>query len=219
MQKNRLAHTAGLGLATLALAATLTACGADNDQKDGSSATSTSTFTSTTTTADASVHNAADVAYATQMITHHQQAIEMSDLALQKSTNQQIRALATTIRNAQNPEIAQMSGWLRTWGAPVPSANAVSEHAHHGDMEGMAGMEDMMSQTQMDQLKNATGVSFDRTFLELMIKHHEGAVASSNAYKDQADNPQARAKAEEIATSQQGEIDQMKQLLQALPAS
>ena len=177
-------------------------------------------------------HNAADVAFAQQMIVHHQGAIEMADLASSRAANQQVKDLAARIKAAQAPEIEQMTGWLTLWGAAMTTSAAASSSddgmggMDHGGMSGMGkegemssgarsgmAMPGMMSDTQMQQLTAATGAEFDRLFLQLMIMHHQGAIEMADTEIAQGSNPAALALAESIKTSQTAEITEMQQLL------
>jgi uncharacterized protein (DUF305 family) len=151
---------------------------------------------------------AADIAFAQLMIPHHQQAVEMADLALASATSDQVRELATQIKGAQDPEIMQMNGWLETWGAPMKMAD---DHGGH-DMGGMT-MEGMMSDDDMAALMNATGADFDRMWLEMMIAHHEGAITMADQVLAETSNPEVTALAEAVVTGQTAEIDVMQQLL------
>jgi uncharacterized protein (DUF305 family) len=56
-----------------------------------------------------------DKAFIDAMIPHHQSAIEMSRVALEKSENPQIRELAENIVSAQQREIEQMTRWRQQW--------------------------------------------------------------------------------------------------------
>ena len=114
-------------------------------------------------------HNAADIAFASDMIPHHQQAVEMADLAAQRASNAQVKSLAAAIKAAQDPEIQTMSGWLSQWGQPVPSDTDGHDMADmsHGDG---ATMEGMMTDEEMQRLAAASGADFDQLWLELMIK-------------------------------------------------
>src|SRR6478752_2849864 len=84
-----------------------------------------------------------------------------------------------------------------------------------GASSGMA-MPGMMSDTQMQELTDATGADFDRLFLQLMIVHHQGAITMAGTEKLQGSNPAALALAESIKTSQADEITEMQQLLNNL---
>jgi uncharacterized protein (DUF305 family) len=116
-------------------------------------------------------HTAADVAFMQGMIAHHRQALEMTSLVRERTNSESIHLLAERIEVSQTDEIAMMSRWLETRGETVPAPGA---HAHHaGDAGSMPGM---LSAAEMASLADARGAAFDRRFLELMIRHHEGAL-------------------------------------------
>ena len=175
---------------------------------------SSSTTTAIPATAN---YNATDIGFAQGMIPHHAQAVEMADLALANTTNPDVLSLAKQIKAAQSPEIEKLSGWLRQWGQPVPSAAMGSMGR---DMTGMSGMmmDGMMSQADMEKLGKSTGSAFDRLWLELMIQHHEGAVKMAKSEVAGGKNPDAIALAQSIITSQQAEISTMESLLTKVPA-
>lgn len=162
--------------------------------------------------------NATDVGFAQGMIPHHAQAVEMADMAIATSTNADVLALAKQIKSAQNPEIETMTGWLQGWGQAVPSTASMADGGH--DMTNMSGMmmDGMMSDADMKRLESSTGTAFDRLWLELMIQHHEGAVRMAKDELADGKNPDARALAQAIITSQQAEISKMNALLAALPS-
>lgn len=142
-------------------------------------------------------HNAADVAFAQGMIPHHQQAIEMSEMALKQAASPKVKDLAARISSAQKPEIAMMNRWLETWGQPLnPAPGARSAAGILGGVE-------------MAQLRQASGPAFDRLFLEGMIRHHEGAVRTSEEELDKGQFPAARQLARQIITGRQAEISEM----------
>lgn len=153
----------------------------------------------------ASAHNQADITFASSMVPHHQQAIEMADLALRRAASADVKKLATQIKGAQDPEIATMTGWLTSWGAaPMPSG----DH----DMGGMS-MDGMMSTEEMAALEDASGSSFDRMWLQLMIKHHEGAVTMARTQLSQGQSPDAKTLAQAVIDGQTKEIATMTDLL------
>ncbi|TCC17407.1 DUF305 domain-containing protein [Kribbella speibonae] len=155
------------------------------------------------------VFNDADVAFATQMIPHHQQAITMADLAVKKATTAEVKKLATAIKAAQDPEIKQLSGWLTSWGKPVPTPG---EHSGH-TMTGMMGPQ------EMDDLTKASGTMFDRMWTEMMIKHHQGAVAMAKTEQTTGKDTASVALAAKIQTAQTTEIATMQRLLGRLPTA
>jgi uncharacterized protein (DUF305 family) len=104
-----------------------------------------------------------------------------------------------------------MSGWLRQWGQPVPSPNA--GHGGHGNHTGMPGM---MNDQEMDDLMAASGTNFDRMFLQMMIRHHQGAIEMANAEQQHGQDPRAKQLAAKIASDQAAEIKEMQDLLTRL---
>ncbi|MFR9732041.1 DUF305 domain-containing protein [Saccharopolyspora sp. MS10] len=152
-------------------------------------------------------HDQADVTFASGMIPHHQQAVEMSRAAVDRARSQEVRDLAERIRAAQGPEIQELSGWLRSWGVEVPSGSAMPgmDHGEHGD--------GMMSPAEMEQLERSSGAEFDEAFLTMMIEHHEGAVAMARTELSNGRFPEAKRLAQRIIDTQQAEIDTMRRLL------
>lgn len=138
--------------------------------------------------------------FATMMIPHHEQAIEMSELALSNSTNEDVRKLAQQIIDAQAGEIRQMQAWIDDHGHEV--------HADH-EMAGMASEEDLA------KLKSLSSPEFDELFLKLMIVHHEGALDMVSML-DGTDQPEAKELAKHIVEVQKAEIDLMNRLLSQL---
>ena len=192
----------------LATALTLSACSDGDASSDHSGMPGMSASESTPTSDDAqdgATFNDADVMFAQMMIPHHQQAIEMSDVILSKEgIDSQITDLATQIKEAQGPEIAQLNTWLDEWDAPQPDE---SEAMDHGSMDGM------MSEEDMQGLENAEGAEAGRLFLEQMIVHHEGAVEMAQTEVEDGANKAAAEMASTIVTTQSSEIQTMEDLL------
>ncbi|MGR6316917.1 DUF305 domain-containing protein [Micromonospora soli] len=200
------ARRAALAGATVTAALALAACGGGDHSTAGSGHDMPAAGTSAAG-ASASFGDA-DVMFAQLMIPHHGQAVEMAELAETRAADPELRKLAAQIKAAQAPEIATMTGWLRAWGRPAPSASG-----GHG-MPGMGhGMPGMMSSDDMAELAAASGADFDRQFLTMMIAHHEGAITMAKDDLAQGAYPDAKALAQQIVTAQQGEIDTMKKLL------
>jgi len=135
-----------------------------------------------------------DARFMQGMLAHHAQAIVMTSLVADRTQNRDIRLLARRIELSQDDEIAIMRRWLTDRGEPVPelqlryTAPTPAEHDHghpahpptplaaaHGS-HGMHGMHGMLSPEELDTLAAASGAAFDRLFLELMIRHHQGAL-------------------------------------------
>lgn len=159
--------------------------------------------------------NDTDVSFATDMIQHHAQALQMVDLTLGRDLDPEVVELAEDIRAAQTPEIEKMADWLQDWDKPVPET--VRDHANaHGDgsaMEHAADMPGMMSAEEMHDLEAAKGDEFQTMWLEMMVEHHEGAVEMAEEEQADGENAQAVALAEDIVAAQQKEIDTMDGLL------
>lgn len=142
----------------------------------------------------------ADVMFLQMMIPHHQQAIDISELAMTKSKNPGILDLAARIKSEQAAEIIQMKKWLSDAGA--------SEEMGH-QMDDMGGM---LSDSELADLKKATGTSFDRLWLQGMIAHHEGAIHMTNMISD-AQNNDIKLFGQGIVKVQTAEIQELKALL------
>ncbi|GAA3747030.1 DUF305 domain-containing protein [Plantactinospora mayteni] len=156
-------------------------------------------------------HNQADIAFAQGMIPHHQQAVQMAELAESRASDPQVKSLASKIKAAQQPEIDQMTAWLREWGMPT-APPSTGGHTTHGSAPGGA-TPGMMTDQDMAAMERATGNEFDRMFLEMMIRHHQGAVQMATTETAQGQNPAAKRLAEKINADQTAEISQMQNLL------
>lgn len=199
--------SAVVAFAALTLAA---GCGGGNSSHGGHTGSQTSP---TTSASQANTqHNEADIAFAQGMIPHHQQAVEMAEMAETRAASTEVKALAAKIKQAQDPEIDQMTAWLTAWGVPVPSASSGGHDMHGGSHGGMPGM---MTDHDMSVLMGATGADFDRMFLEMMIRHHEGAVEMARTEQQQGQNEEAKALAKKIEADQTAEIEQMRAMLNA----
>ena len=149
----------------------------------------------------------ADVMFASMMIVHHEQAIEMSDIVLAASgIDPAVTELAERIKAAQGPEIEQLEGWLDEW--DVSSDDRDASGMDHGD--------GMMSEDDLTALREAEGTAASRLFLKQMIMHHEGAVEMAQAQVDEGSDPEAVELAQTIIDAQTDEIQEMKDLLTAL---
>lgn len=192
-----LAVAAALGLA---------ACGGDDGSTESVPAETSSVDTSGVGE-DSADFSEADVFFAQHMIPHHEQAIEMAEIALDPAigANDAVRALAEEIEGAQDGEIDLMTEWLISWGEPV-EMDMTDDHS----MESMQGM---MTVEQMDALAAATGAEFDTLWLEMMIEHHRGAVAMAQDVLAEGTNPDVATLAGEIITAQEAEIAEMEALL------
>ena len=153
-------------------------------------------------------YNAADETFVTGMIPHHEQALEMAEILLDKDgVDDRVVALAERIKDAQQPEIDLMNSWLEDWGVD----------SDMGDMPGMDhGDEGMMSDDDMAVLEAASGDDASVLFLEQMIEHHEGAIEMAEQELDNGQNEDAVELAQQIIDAQTAEIAEMQDLLAEL---
>ncbi|WP_455353264.1 DUF305 domain-containing protein [Streptomyces sp. SYSU K217416] len=198
-----LIRRAAAAAAAATFAVVLTACGGANDSSAGHHGSGSASARQGERQGE---QNAADVAFATGMIPHHRQAVEMAGLAETRALSAEVRKLAGEIKKAQAPEIKTLSGWLTSWGEEVPAEDEGGGHAGHSTSG-------MMTPQEMDTLEKSSGNAFDTAFLELMVKHHQGAVEMAKT--EQADGAYRPAKdmAGDIVTSQSAEIARMNRLL------
>jgi len=173
---------------------------------------------SSESSAGGSGHNDADVDFASDMIQHHAQALEMVDLTLGRELDPEVVTLTEEIRAAQAPEIEKMADWLEDWDEPVPETSRDHANAHaedHGESAELdTDMPGMMSAEEMDALENASGAEFQTMWLEMMIEHHEGAVEMAETEVAEGENAKAITLAEEIIDAQEAEISAMQDLLE-----
>ena len=143
-----------------------------------------------------SEYSSDDIAFAEMMIPHHEQAIEMSEIAFLNTTNPDVLQLAQEIKVTQSPEIDLMMSWT-----------GVKASTHAGHM-----MDGMLSQNELSDLREAKDKAFDRLFLEGMIKHHEGAIEMAQDVAASKNKDVANLSAA-IISAQELEISKMKELL------
>ena len=143
-----------------------------------------------------------EIMFAQMMIPHHEQAISMSETALKKSRNQAILKLSNQIKSLQGTEKSQLAYWLK-----ATDSSMTMDH----DMQ----MSGMLTTKELASLKRLTGTQFDRAFLQLMIKHHQGAIEMLDLISDSR-NAEAKALAKAIKSAQSKEITSMKLLLNKL---
>lgn len=154
--------------------------------------------------AAATEHNDADTMFAQGMIPHHEQAVEMSEMMLQKKDiPASVTDLAARIKAAQAPEIETMTGWLKAWNEPATMGSGHS-------------MDGMMGEGDMKQLESAQGTAAARLFLTQMVTHHQGAIMMAQTEMSQGKNADAIKLSRDIVTAQEAEIKEMQDLLATL---
>ncbi|MEW1750879.1 DUF305 domain-containing protein [Streptomyces angustmyceticus] len=202
-----LAHRVPLVAATAVCALALAACGSNNSGSHSGDGSPAKPAASPSARVPSGGHNAADVAFAKGMIPHHRQAVEMADLAATRASSPQVKEFADKIKKAQAPEIRTLSGWLSAWHEPVPAEMPGMDHSAHSSMPGMKGMEEMAA------LGKKSGKDFDRSFLEMMVGHHRGAVKMAGTEQDKGAFGRAKTLAADIIRTQSAEIARMNELL------
>jgi uncharacterized protein (DUF305 family) len=159
------------------------------------------------------------------MIPHHQQAVEMADLALTRAQHPEIKNLAVAIKKDQTREIEQLRTWYKTWygkEVPVMTMSDQGMMANHGNM-GQQMNPDMMKMPMncckmkcmnmdLETLKNAP--DFDKEFIRQMIPHHHKAVKMSQMIAKKTTKREIRNLAESMMKTQTAEIEQMEQWYQ-----
>jgi uncharacterized protein (DUF305 family) len=173
--------------------------------------------------ADGTDFDNADVTFATAMVPHHAQAIMMARMVPAHGASAHVRELAQQIIAEQIPEIVQMQDLLSEWGRPAAPTASMSPSGGTAAMGGMAGMDGtdaalalaqgMMTDQQMQALTASSGPTFDQLFLQLMITHHDGAVAMAKTELSDGEDTDAQVLAQNISDGQLAQITLMQQLL------
>ena len=159
-----------------------------------------------TATASASSHASTlknlgmnEIMFAQGMIPHHQQAIDVSNMALKNGASAEVKRLAKGIISVQQKEISQLKYWLT-----ATESSMTMDH----DM----GMNGMLTKSDLAALKKLKGSKFNTAFLKAMIAHHEGALQMVDLLNG-TKNMEAKMVAADITKGQSSEITFMKKLL------
>jgi uncharacterized protein (DUF305 family) len=150
-------------------------------------------------------YTGADIMFLQMMIPHHQQAVDISNLAMKTSKDSELLALAKKIAADQAAEIIQMKAWLKDAGAGTDMGHS---------MEGMGGM---LNDAELSALNAETGTKFDLLWLKGMTGHHDGAIHMTTMIRD-ASNPDIKAFGEKVVADQSAQIEQMKAMIARLSA-
>lgn len=208
-----LVTVAALAAASPALAA----CGSD-DGHDGHG----SDASVVQTARNGDEFNQADVDFATAMIPHHAQAVQMANLAADRPLPDGLRTLVDDVHTTQVAEVETMVTWLTDWGQEIPETSMDHVNGGHGD--DMADMSDhdmgdsgdmpgMMSAEEMTELARAPDAEFAELWMTMMIEHHEGAIEMAGTEQEDGHFPDAVDLAGAIIDAQRAEIATMEDLL------
>ncbi|MGW1844840.1 DUF305 domain-containing protein [Streptomyces sp. NPDC001966] len=156
-----------------------------------------------------------DVGFARDMSVHHQQAVEMSFIVRDRTSDEAVRRLAYDIINTQANQRGMMLGWLETWGRAKSSSAAPMKWMNHpftprGDGSLMPGM---ATNTELDELRAAKGRAAEVLYLKLMTPHHQAGVEMAAAAATSADTDEIRNLAAGMVRGQQSEISLMADML------
>lgn len=233
---HRLALATGSALVLLAA----TACTDDADQESanviapgapGESSTP-ATQEQIAALAEDQGHNTADVDYLVMMIEHHEQALEMTDLAPERYEREDIERIADRIAAAQGPEITAMESWLEEHVLAPARENPAHQNFcgldgegdhHHTEGEDVAecvldvdhdDMEGMASEEELERLEDSEGDDFDQLFVELMSEHHRGAVTMAENVMADGNDRQVLKMANDLIAEQNTEIARMERILE-----
>lgn len=149
------------------------------------------------------MQNNIDQHFIVQMIPHHEGAIEMAKIALERSKRPEILSLARGIIEAQEKENADMRAWYKAWFGATPPSGGMG-HMRMGGMEGDA-----------ERLRLVSDAEFDREFISQMIPHHEMAIMMANMLQATTERAEMKQLADNIITSQSREIEMMRNWLQS----
>jgi len=168
---------------------------------------------------DAPRDDSADAGFARDMATHHAQAVEMSLVIRDKSSDEELRTLAYDITVTQSTQRGVFMGWLQQWELPQAStAPRMTWMPGHARIEprvegGMPRMHGMAGDDELRRLRVAQGTDAEILFLQLMIRHHEGGVLMARAVSGLSRRAEVVAIAKSIEDGQRAEIVEMTEML------
>jgi len=174
--------------------------------------------------------NSPEAGFSRDMQAHHTQAIEMAMEIYRKTEDDELRILSYDIATAQAAQRGEMYDWLVKWGlpqsdGPMMAWMSATDGTHaHGDGSALTAEEanaamGMATPEQLTALSEATGQAADCLFLELMIRHHEGAIPMAEALLELGSEARALAVAQSMKDGQSAELDAMRSMQARLGCS
>ncbi|MGY1660618.1 DUF305 domain-containing protein [Geodermatophilus sp. SYSU D00705] len=160
-----------------------------------------------------------DAGFSRDMARHHLQGVEMANLALERSTDPEVRQLAFDISATQTNQVGRMQGWLSLWGLPPSGGDTMAwmddpTMAHGHDAAGGL-MPGMATEEELAELRGLSGTAFDVQFLRLMIRHHQGGREMAEYTAEHATVPAVATLGRSIAETQTAEVTTMTRMLTA----
>ena len=165
-----------------------------------------------------------DVGFCQDMSTHHLQAVQMSNIARDKSTDPAVKTLAFDIASTQLEQTGRMKGWLMLWSQPEQSNSGEhmkwmagsGGHAHStgtSDDHTVTLMPGMATSADLAKLRSLTGKDLDVYYLQLMLRHHLGGAPMADYARQHAGQHVVQTLADNMLKGQSHEIDLMKSML------
>jgi uncharacterized protein (DUF305 family) len=158
-----------------------------------------------------------EAGFARDMATHHAQAVEMSLLVRDQSSDDHLRTLAYDIIVTQATQRGVFMGWLEEWGLPQASSRPrmawMPGHPQSTGSGGATLMHGMASEEELQRLRTAKGIDAEILFLQLMIRHHEGGITMARAILPLSDRAEVVRMAKSIESGQRAEIEDMQRML------
>ncbi|MGW2812131.1 DUF305 domain-containing protein [Streptomyces sp. NPDC001415] len=159
----------------------------------------------------------ADAGFARDMSVHHQQAVQMSFIVRDRTSDEEVRRLAYDIANTQANQRGMMLGWLDLWGLPKNEASRLPmAWMGMGMQPGADGalMPGMATNTDLDKLRRLSGKDAEVLYLQLMTEHHKGGIHMAQGCVERCTVGPEKRLAQGMVDAQRSEIDLMAQMLQ-----
>ncbi len=150
--------------------------------------------------------NSPEVTFTRDMMAHHAQAVDMATRIRENSNDQELRTFALDITLTQQNQVGQMQAWFQFWNVP--------QEGLEPPMQGMGEAMGMASKEQVSELSSLSIEQAEISFLQLMIRHHEGGVMMAQDVLKKTKNAVVQRLAESIVNSQTSEISYMESLLE-----
>jgi uncharacterized protein (DUF305 family) len=148
---------------------------------------------------DGSASEETDGAFVSEMVPHHESAIDMAEIALKEAEHPEIKELANSIIASQSEEISTLESiHQRLFEAPIGEV----DHGTLGLAEHEMGMD-------ADVATLSSAKPFDRAFIDMMILHHQGAIGMARIEIAHGGDEETQALAERMIAAQSREIEDM----------
>jgi len=147
-----------------------------------------------------------DRAFLQGMVPHHQAAIDMATVEVQRGKDPRPKALAQAIITDQQREIAQMTQIAQAQFKVTPMKEM------SGPLGTLMGVPLSMDMSMMGQ-DLAAAPDTDHAFLTMMIPHHASAILMADEENNDGGDSQLKTLSQSIIAAQAKEIGEMQALL------